>query len=953
MFRNRYQVLSKIERRAFGITLVLSILYAAFAFTLIDTFTTAPDLRHRLVNIVPALLALISIISAIMLFTGRVAMGSWFIQIGTLATLLTNVTQAEGFGFPAAFIVLMLTLYIPTQTLKGQNISTSLWAGIIGTIGIIVLDTFWTGTRVPALAEDTLFASILSIILTLILLAMTLRQFASFTLRTKLLILSLGTGIVSIVVVSMAVITNTQRTLTQNTQDSLVSSARRTMNNVDDFLRNNVLSAAAGVFQPEFVTYLKASDEERGELLADVLSKLGELSLQNPEYRITYSLLDRNGINVADAQQNAIGADLSNRDYFLQPRANGNIFISPAGILPSSAERVVYIGAPVTDTDGEFLGVLRVQLPFTYIQGILENNDLLAGEESYLIMLDRDDLILAHTKNPDWVSRTLVKPDLPSFLLLKNNGRIPNDVLSEEIALDMVDFATNLDNVSTDNPFFTSTDEAWGAPVEIGVAQSTMDTNFVISYVLPQAVSLAGIDQQIQITVIAALLTAVSLLFASFYTVQIITQPIINLSAVAENIASGDLSSRAEYAVDDEIGALANSFNRMTSQLQDTLGGLERRVAERTADVELARLLSDRRARELQSISEISRAISTEQKLEVLLPLITRLVSERFDFYHVGIFLIDDTRRFAYLQAANSEGGQRMLARGHRLDVGKGLVGTVAQTGNPRIALDVGSDAAFFDNPDLPDTRSEMALPLNFRGKKIGVLDVQSTKPGAFSESDANTLGILGDQVAIAIENARLFGQTQQAREEAEALYSQIQQQAWANFSKQTPSIGYHQTPTGGKMIETPLETDETRKALENGQIVVFDGKGKSSTPAIAIPVKLRGQTLGVLNIKAPTKDRKWNQDEINLAQAVSDRLALALDNARLVHESQRRAAKEVKIGEVTAKIGASINMQNVLQTAVEELGRALPGSDVVIQFESDKKDDDKKKGNQQEILDV
>jgi hypothetical protein len=102
--------------------------------------------------------------------------------------------------------------------------------------------------------------------------------------------------------------------------------------------------------------------------------------------------------------------------------------------------------------------------------------------------------------------------------------------------------------------------------------------------------------------------------------------------------------------------------------------------------------------------------------------------------------------------------------------------------------------------------------------------------------------------------------------------------------------------------------------------------------------VKLRGQTIGVLNIKAPTPHRRWSQDEVNLAQAVSDRLALALDNARLLFESQSQTAKEQKIGEVTAKIGASINMRNVLQTAVEELGRALPGSEVMIQLQSNGK---------------
>lgn len=436
-------------------------------------------------------------------------------------------------------------------------------------------------------------------------------------------------------------------------------------------------------------------------------------------------------------------------------------------------------------------------------------------------------------------------------------------------------------------------------------------------------------------SVIIFLVTLGTAIFAGYLAGNALTRPVTELTESAHALSSGNLSQRVEINTRDEIGDLAQALNDMAAQLQDTLGGLERRVTERTADLNTARLLSERRAQELQAISEISRAISTEQRLEILLPLITRLVSERFDFYHVGIFIVDDTRQFAYLQAANSDGGQRMLARGHRLEIGKGLVGTAAQTAKPRIALDTGSDATFFNNPDLPGTRSEMALPLNIRARTIGVLDVQSTKPGAFTEGDANTLGVLADQVAIAIENARLFGQREQAREEAEALYAQIQRQEWSTFAQQETRIGYRHSASGGKRLVRLVENDEIREALRNGRVVVLDGRESRLQPAIAIPVKLRGQTIGVLNIKAPSKDRKWNQDEINLAQAISDRLALALDNARLLHESQRRAAKEARIGEVSSKIGASINMRNVLQTAVEELGRALPGSEVVIQFET------------------
>jgi GAF domain-containing protein len=215
---------------------------------------------------------------------------------------------------------------------------------------------------------------------------------------------------------------------------------------------------------------------------------------------------------------------------------------------------------------------------------------------------------------------------------------------------------------------------------------------------------------------------------------------------------------------------------------------------------------------------------------------------------------------------------------------------------------------------------------------------VQSTKPGVFTDDDVNTLGILADQVAIAIQNARLFGQTQQAREEAETLYSQYTKTDWASFAKQETKIGYQQTMVGGKSLEKPVDTEDIRAAIRKGSMVIVDGKDNKAQPSIAIPVKLRGQTIGVLNVKASTQSRNWNQDEVNLVQAISDRLALALDNARLLQESQRSAAKEAKIGEVTARIGASINLKSVLQTAVEELGRAMPGSEVMIRFETDDK---------------
>jgi GAF domain-containing protein len=288
------------------------------------------------------------------------------------------------------------------------------------------------------------------------------------------------------------------------------------------------------------------------------------------------------------------------------------------------------------------------------------------------------------------------------------------------------------------------------------------------------------------------------------------------------------------------------------------------------------------------------------------------------------------------LQAASSEGGRRMRARNHAQDVNETtVVGSVAKTGKTRIALDVGVDAVYFNNPDLPGTRSEMALPLSTRGRILGVLDVQSDKPGAFSEEDAKTLSILADQIAIAIENARLFQENQQTLNEYQALYRQNIQQGWSAFSREESSLGYRQTISGGSKVVQPVETEEILEAINKGDILVTQPAKNQGDSYIVIPVKLRGQIIGTLRVQAPTKNRSWTRDEINLAEAVSDRLSLALENARLIQESQKQVIKEQTISEVTSKIGASIDLKNVLQTAVEELGRAMPGSEVLIRFDN------------------
>jgi GAF domain-containing protein len=313
------------------------------------------------------------------------------------------------------------------------------------------------------------------------------------------------------------------------------------------------------------------------------------------------------------------------------------------------------------------------------------------------------------------------------------------------------------------------------------------------------------------------------------------------------------------------------------------------------------------------------------------------LISEQFGFYHVGIFLIDRDREFVILQSANSAGGQKMLARGHRLLLGTGVVGFAAQMGKPRIALDVGTDAVFFNNPDLPDTRSEIALPMIASGQTIGVLDVQSTEPGAFTEEDFRALGTLANQMAIAIENARLLTEARASAKQVQEVFNDFVRIEWSRTTGRNEQVGFRYNGGRIELLDTPLEYPEIASAVHSGNVVARHANGKDELQTTAaVPVKLRGEVIGILHIESNDPNRRWRDDELSLMEAVAERAAFAMENARLFQDARRRAAKERMIAEATSSISGSLNVENILQATAVELERVLGGSEVLIKF-SDK----------------
>jgi len=365
-------------------------------------------------------------------------------------------------------------------------------------------------------------------------------------------------------------------------------------------------------------------------------------------------------------------------------------------------------------------------------------------------------------------------------------------------------------------------------------------------------------------------------------------------------------------------------------ELMNLKMSLEQRVEERTIaltqrgkELEFAYTRLQRRAAQFEALAQVMQTITSVRDLQQLLPRIATVISEKFDFYHVGVFLLDEAHDYAVLSATNSEGGRKMLERKHRLRVGaEGIVGYVTSTGEPRVAMDVGRDPVFFNNPDLPGTHSEMALPLRNEDRIVGALDVQSKETGAFTDEDIQMLSLLANQVSLAIENARLFDETRIALAEAETVSRQFTREAWGRLPVEHNLIGFRYNITGAAPLSEPIDLTELDKGKSQSR--------QTETSQVLVPIELRGETIGTLVVQSPSAE-KLNQDQLDLIKAVAERVALSAENARLFEETTRRAERERLVSDITGKVRSMNDPQAMIQIAVEELRKALGATRVDV----------------------
>jgi GAF domain-containing protein/HAMP domain-containing protein len=397
---------------------------------------------------------------------------------------------------------------------------------------------------------------------------------------------------------------------------------------------------------------------------------------------------------------------------------------------------------------------------------------------------------------------------------------------------------------------------------------------------------------------------------------QLITPSLTNLRAAIQAASRGDFNHAVDAAErGDEIGAVGAAFVDMRVQIRNLLDDLEARVAARTRDI--------------SATQDISRYAATQHNLQTLLDQVVQLIVERFpNIYHAQIFLIDSERLYAVLRASTGEPGKQLLARGHRLAVGSvSVIGQVIDQKQTIIARDTTTSQVHRRNEFLPDTHAELAIPLRVGDQIIGSLDVQSKFRNAFAADEVSILETMADQIAVAIENARLYQESVRRLEDIERANREATMSTWREYiygQRQRQLLSEAGTSTGEDL------SDLRRRAIALGQIVAGEPTSHNTIP-VAVPIQLRGQTLGAVEWELPLDD--MNDNKLQLAQELANRLAVSLENARLFEESQRATERERIVNSIAAKLTPQTEVSEILQTAVREVGQALRAPQVSIRL--------------------
>ena len=922
-FTDQTELTPKQERNIFRIALVTLIgtgLVSAYYFLP----SSGVSISFFSPNIQLGFLFLVSLFSIWLIRSGRSKAAIILILGATPIALIVVTIKTSGLDIILATMLIAITFGTASITLPRKDARRAIYGSVFIALYFVFLSIAEPFNRESITANNATW--IITGSFTVGFLLLVFQQFRTYALRVKLIVAFVFLSTIGVSIAFLFANFDMRQVLQENAQKRLLAGASASASEIDSYLNYRVESVALASTYVELRTFLSRPTSQISRQALNIL-----FSLANSDSdALSYGILDLEGMNLADSNTKNVGLSEADQDYFQLPLNASTTYISPVLYLSDSDRGSLFISAPIRNDMGVMTGILRAQYRASVLQDLLTEKKNIAGEGAFSVLFDSNHIVLAHELNPDLIGKVSYAPNEDNIKSLREYFLLPANLLDDQILLDSKAVDDGLANFAT-TPYFSSEETALlGFAISGAVVQLDTIPWLVVS-AQPEEIFLAPAQRQAQRALYAAIAVIIFAALSAFGVANILAAPILQLQKTAQQFSEGDLSVKAVVDTEDEIGLLATTFNKLTSQLRGTVDALEERIEERTKDLAS-------RTSYLESAAEVSRAVSSIMSADALASEVTELIKERFNLYYAGLFLVDQNKEWAVLRAGTGQAGQKMLENNHKIEIGKGMIGWCIEHAESRIALDVGEDAVRFENPVLPGTRSEGALPLRSRGRVLGALTVQSTEEAAFDESIITTLQTMTDQIAIAIDNAELFAKAEEALLSERRAYGQLSQKSWQAMTK-NKSISRFIVKEDGTENKASYEN----KPINVGEIAKNGKPVQGDNLTVVMPIKNRDYVLGGIKISKKEGASPWSTEELTVIESISEQLSVALESARLFDQTQRKAQRETIISDISAKIGESRSVDAIISTTIKELGDALSSPEVSFHLQEHSPSSEKK----------
>lgn len=805
-----------------------------------------------------AFFCIVNIIALPVIRKGYINTGSWLIVAGMLVVFPAASALISNIGIIFGGALILLTILVAGQTLSPGHARIAVIASIVLGILAALFDYIGLDYRL-FVPEIQLFIPAITVLILLVMIAslyLQYREAIASSLQLKITIwMGLTLAVVSIVLVAYSVITSRQEAIRFAESDVLSDAEAQA-----GFIRAEAeipLDTARALAQ----AFTAVADSEANVSLSreQVNAMLRQVLIENPAFLGTYTLWEPNAFDGQDAAYvGKLAHDETGRfipywirdddgsvsvtalaeyetqgigDWYLLPRSSKNEVVIAPLIYPIQGVDTTMASfvAPVV-YQGKFYGIAGVDSPISFVQELVDSIDIYDGT-AQAILFTSSGTLLGVSGQPELVNQSV-----------------------DQIYPDFADFQ---DRIEAGESFFNNTSDGQYlrvfAPVNLGRTGDRWSFSLIIpvSKITAEATALA-----VRGVAISAILVLLALALLWFLSGQIV-RPLRALTDVAVAISQGNLNVTAEIQAQDETGLLANTFNLMISQLKNLFSTLEQRVTDRTRGLELA--------------AEVGRSVSRVRALDEMLRDTAEIVRSQFDLYYVQVYLVDASRTNLVLQSGTGSVGSELVGRAHRLALNTASInGRAAIEKRSVVVSDTASSPDFRPNPLLPETRSEMAVPLLLGDQIVGVLDLQSVEANALNQDNLPAFEALAGQIAVAVQNANLLEQAEQARAEVEGQARRLVRTGWQEH------------------LDAIHRPEQTGFSFEKNQVTPLDEDLQldQQVDALVVPITFTGQQLGSLVVDM--EQERQTPQTVELVNIVARQVAQQVENLRLLESAER-----------------------------------------------------------------